>query len=96
MRKLERSACEPFISVSKFWKVERFCGLFEDPEILAFRGQGPKQPLYRVRFNQLSLWPHYQVYLYAQNLVNTMKGGVSDTIDVEIYQSWLEPFDVVL
>ena len=60
--------------------VERVAGVFSSPEALAFGGrdlaaQG-SQPLYRVRFRQSDLWP----------------GGSesTDTVDVEIYQNWLE------
>eukprot|EP00927_Polykrikos_kofoidii_P020385 TRINITY_DN19653_c0_g1_i7.p1 TRINITY_DN19653_c0_g1~~TRINITY_DN19653_c0_g1_i7.p1 ORF type:complete len:594 (-),score=81.17 TRINITY_DN19653_c0_g1_i7:207-1988(-) len=57
--------------------VERYCGHFNDPEFLAFRGDGDKQPLYRVRFLQKDIWREYD-------------GADGDTVDVEIYQSWLE------
>lgn len=59
--------------------VERICGEFPNPEELAFGRDGlPLEPLYRVRFNQRDLWPGYA-------------GGTRDTIDVEIYEHWLEP-----
>jgi nitrile hydratase len=35
-------------------------------------------PLYRVRFAQQTVWPDY-------------RGPASDTLDVEIYEHWLEP-----
>jgi hypothetical protein len=59
--------------------VERVAGVFSSPEALAFGGrdlaaQG-SQPLYRVRFRQSDLWPG---------------SAPTDTVDVEIYQSWLE------
>ncbi|KAI9006877.1 nitrile hydratase [Hyaloraphidium curvatum] len=58
--------------------VERVCGVFKDPERLAFdAGAEEVQPLYRVRFALGELWPEY-------------KKGSKDTVDVEIYQSWLE------
>jgi len=59
--------------------VERICGAFRNPEQLA-RGDysGAPRPLYRVRFVLLDLWPQY--------------GGLAtDTVDVEIYEHWLEP-----
>jgi nitrile hydratase len=60
-------------------EVERFCGSFPNPEELAYNRAGlPAQPLYRVRFRQNDVWPDYA-------------GGSEDTIDVEIYQHWLEP-----
>ncbi len=59
--------------------VERICGEFANPEELAFGRDGlPRRPLYRVRFRQDALWPDYA-------------GGAADTIDVEIYEHWLEP-----
>lgn len=59
--------------------VERLCGAFGNPEELAFGRTGrPRQPLYRVRFAQRHVWPDY-------------RGPDADTIDIEIYQHWLEP-----
>ncbi len=59
--------------------VERLCGAYPNPEELAYARSGqPAQPLYRVRFVQRELWPDYL-------------GAPSDTLDVEIYQHWLEP-----
>jgi hypothetical protein len=59
-------------------EIERLCGAFANPEELAYNRPGlPKQPLYRVRFRQAELWPDYG-------------GSAEDTIEVEIYQHWLE------
>jgi nitrile hydratase len=59
--------------------VERLCGAFANPEELAYNRPGlPRQPLYRVRFRQAELWPDYA-------------GPAADTVEVEIYQHWLEP-----
>lgn len=59
--------------------IERLCGAYANPEELAFNRPGyPRQPLYRVRFRQPELWPDYS-------------GAASDTVEVEIYQHWLEP-----
>ena len=61
--------------------VERLCGSFGNPEELAYNRPGtPRQPLYRVRFRQNQIWPDYG-------------GPASDTVDIEIYQHWLEPED---
>jgi nitrile hydratase len=69
----------PFYVRGKSGIVERFLGAFPNPEELAFGRSGlPAQPLYRVRFRQVDLWPDYQ-------------GRPDDTVDVEIYQHWLEP-----
>ncbi len=58
--------------------VERICGAFRNPEELAFgRRDGDPVPLYRVRFVQADLWPSYE-------------GPPRDTLDVEIYEHWLE------
>jgi hypothetical protein len=59
-------------------EIERLCGAFANPEELAYNRPGlPKQPLYRVRFRQRELWPDY-------------RGAADDTLEVEIYQHWLE------
>jgi nitrile hydratase subunit beta len=59
--------------------VERLCGSFGNPEELAYnRPDTPRQPLYRVRFRQTQIWPDY-------------RGAATDTVDIEIYQHWLEP-----
>jgi hypothetical protein len=59
--------------------IERLCGSFANPEELAYGRNGlPAQPLYRVRFAQEQVWPDYA-------------GAASDSIDIEIYEHWLEP-----
>lgn len=59
--------------------VERLCGNYPNPEELAYARPGlPAQPLYRVRFLQRDVWPDYA-------------GQPADSLDVEIYQHWLEP-----
>ena len=59
-------------------EVERLCGVFGNPETLAYGGDGsPPQPLYRVRFRQAEVWPDYA-------------GPADDTIEIEIYQHWLK------
>ncbi len=58
--------------------IERYCGAFPNPEELAQMRDGlPAQPLYRVRFLQTEVWPDYA-------------GKSNDTIDIEIFQHWLE------
>jgi len=58
--------------------VERLCGAYPNPEELAYHRSGlPAQPLYRVRFQQREVWPDY-------------RGAGEDTVDLEIYQHWLE------
>ena len=59
--------------------VERVCGAFRNPEELAFGRDGrPARPLYRVRFAQAAFWPDYD-------------GPPGDTLDIELYEHWLEP-----
>ena len=61
--------------------IERACGSYPNPEYFAYENTEStthQQPLYRVRFNQKSIWDHYD-------------GSGDDTIDVEIYQHWLVP-----
>ena len=59
--------------------VERICGSFANPEELAFGRDGlPALPLYRVRFVQRQIWSDYA-------------GAAGDTVDIEIYEHWLEP-----
>ena len=61
--------------------IERLCGTYGNPEELAFNRPGtPRQPLYRVRFKQSQVWPDY-------------RGPATDSIEIEIYQHWLEPGD---
>jgi nitrile hydratase len=61
--------------------IERLCGTYGNPEELAFNRPGtPRQPLYRVRFRQSRIWPDY-------------RGAATDTVDIEIFQHWLEPGD---
>ena len=61
--------------------VERLCGVFGNPEELAYGRSGePRQPLYRVRFAQRELWPDYA-------------GQITDSIEIEIYQHWLNPVE---
>ena len=68
----------PFYIRGKRGEVERLCGVFANPEELAYGRDGlPRQPLYRVRFRQCEVWPNYA-------------GHAQDSIDVEIYQHWLQ------
>jgi nitrile hydratase len=59
--------------------IERKCGEFANPELLAYRRSGPPQTLYRVRFVQSDVWPEYAE-------INS-----EDAVDVEIYDHWLSP-----
>lgn len=61
--------------------VERLCGTYDNPELLAIGLKGPAQPLYRVRFKNVDVWPEYV-------------GHPNDTVDVEVYQPWLDHTEV--
>ena len=68
----------PFYIRGQSGTIERLCGRFANPEELAQMRDGrPEQPLYRVRFRQKEVWPDYA-------------GGPDDTVDIEIFQHWLE------
>jgi nitrile hydratase len=59
-------------------EIERVCAAFGQPESLAEGGDGmPYQTLYRVRLKQTDLWQPYD-------------GNPSDTLEIEIFEHWLE------
>ena len=63
----------------KTGRVVALCGVFRNPESLAYGGTGlPKQPLYRVEFPQTVVWEAYA-------------GSATDKVLVDIYEHWLEP-----
>jgi nitrile hydratase len=69
----------PWYIRGKTGTIERVLADFPNPEERAYGRSGlPAQRLYRVRFRQVDVWPDYQ-------------GPADDTVDVEIYQHWLEP-----
>jgi nitrile hydratase len=69
----------PWYVRGKAGVIERVCGVYRNPEELAYARPGtPAEPLYRVRFEQGEMWPDYG-------------GSALDTVDVEIYQHWLQP-----
>lgn len=66
----------PAYARGKCGVIERILGAFNNPEHLAYgRGDDPKT-LYRVRFSQSELWK---------------SEAPNDTVDIEIYEHWLEP-----
>jgi nitrile hydratase len=68
----------PFYIRGQCGVIERVCGAFRNPEELAYGRSGePKQVLYRVRFDLATVWPDYA-------------GPKADTIDIELYEHWLE------
>ena len=69
----------PFYIRGKIGMVERYVAPFPNPEELAYGFDGrPARHLYRVRFKQKEIWAKYQ-------------GPDEDTLDLEIYEHWLEP-----
>ena len=68
----------PFYARGKTGVIERYCGEFRNPEELAYGFDGlPRRELYRVRFRQTEIWDSYG-------------GPPGDTLDLEIYDHWLE------
>jgi nitrile hydratase len=69
----------PLYVREKIGTIERLCGEFENPEERAYGRIGRKRiRLYRVRLSQRDLWPDYE-------------GPQSDTLEIEIYDHWLQP-----
>lgn len=69
----------PMYVRNKTGVVVQYCGRYLNPEDLAVgKTSGPAIDLYRVEFDQRSLWPEkYNV--------------AGDTLIIEIYDHWLEP-----
>jgi hypothetical protein len=71
----------PFYARGRVGTVERVLAAFVNPEEEAYgRLAGPRKVLYRVRFALRELWPDYA-------------GPAHDTVDVEIFEHWIEPAD---
>ena len=62
----------------KRWRIVRRLGEFGNPELIAYRLEGPPKALFAVRFAQADLWPDYA-------------GPMGDTVDLDIYEHWLLP-----
>ena len=59
--------------------IAQVLGAYPNPEELAYRRSGlPAPTLYRVRFRQHDIWSDYA-------------GAPRDTLDIELYDHWLEP-----
>lgn len=67
----------PYYARGKTGVVERICGTFHNPEQLAYGRPAEKLTLYRVRFPVREFWDEVE--------------SPNDTIDIEIYENWLEP-----
>jgi len=69
----------PYYIRGKEGEIERICGMFRNPEELAYGFSGePMKVLYRVRFAQPHVWADY-------------RGPANDIIEMEIFEHWLEP-----
>ena len=68
----------PFYIRGKVGHVASAFGEFANPERLGLGLPGtPKKALYKVRFSQADIWPNYN-------------GPAHDSVDVDIYEHWLE------
>lgn len=68
----------PGYAKGRVGRIERVCGVHGQPERF-LRGDGrPRQRIYRVRLRQVDLWPDYH-------------GDAHDSLDIEIFEHWLEP-----
>ncbi len=71
----------PFYVRRRTGIVERYCGAYPNPEELAYGKPGlPPVDLYRVRMSQQDLWADYS-------------GSAADTLEIEVYDHWLEKAD---
>jgi len=70
----------PAYAKGKAGVIERVCGQHADPERFAPGDGNPPQRLYRVRILQPELWKDYE-------------GAGSDSLDIEIFENWLEAID---
>lgn len=69
----------PMYIRTKTGVIIQYCGRYLNPEDLAIGSTaGPAIDLYRVQFDQMSLWP--ETY-----------NDPGDTLVIEIYDHWLEP-----
>ncbi len=76
----------PWYVRGRLGRVERLCGDFPNPEELAYHRDGlPARPLYRVRFSMAELW-------------GETAERPRDSVDVEIYEHWLEgcPMTIIM
>jgi nitrile hydratase len=69
----------PYYCRGKVGVIERVLPAFINPEEEAYGvNEGPRVTLYRVRFRLVDVWPEY-------------RGPARDTLDIEIFEHWLEP-----
>lgn len=69
--------------------ITNLVGSFDDPFLLAFRGKGPKQPLYQVFIPLSELWARQD---NKQAFHPDIAGGDEslDGVELEVYQDWLD------
>jgi nitrile hydratase len=70
-------------------KIEKYVGDFSDPFLTAFRGDGPKQPLYRVVFLTSEIWSDKNDHASTSTSASTSTEA-NDVVSLDIYQPWLE------
>ncbi|MGE0735505.1 MAG: SH3-like domain-containing protein [Alphaproteobacteria bacterium] len=71
----------PFYLRGHIGTIERFVGLYRNPQQLAVHKPGlPKYRLYRVRFRQTEIWPNYS-------------GSPTDELIADLYEHWLDRFE---
>ncbi len=68
----------PSYTQGRIGQVAAFYGIFHDPEGMPANYDRPKQPLYRIKFEQTALWSDYT-------------GALGDSVGVDIFEHWLEP-----
>ena len=68
----------PAYAKGRVGTIAKVCGEYEEPERVAYGQQHSPRRLYRVRLQQVDLWPAYE-------------GSPADTLDIEIFEHWLEP-----
>lgn len=68
----------PAYAKGRVGQVERVCGAHQAPERIAYGFSDQPEHLYRVRLRQRDLWPGYA-------------GSAADTLEIEIFEHWLEP-----
>jgi nitrile hydratase len=77
----------PYYIRGKAGVIERVLAPYPNPEERAYGRSGLPAPwLYRVRFRQVDLWREY-----ALSLPRASGFTPEDTVDVELYEHWLEP-----
>lgn len=70
----------PFYLRGKVGTLEAEVGRFPNPSLLAYYKPGlPKLRLFRVRFDQRTLWPEY--------------GSSKDALYADLYEDWLNPVE---